>query len=352
MTRWLDKPSLDSDELFDRFIETSQHFFKRYFSLIAKLGVPLLGFAIFLSYFIQHRFYPTFDLFQFSSLLLAASVISLVLVGGSAAFLLASGAMMHYAFINLPAIKEELSYIRPANEQQLGHFVLKILLLIYVLPFASSALAVTYLTLNHASFVSALFITPVLITLLAGLIVQKSFELKPFSFLRFIWAAYFPTVLIAFFSILVILDAAVRIDSIDSELLKTAIVYLVPLLISLIASLCAACFIGGWNVALHFCVFFGLGIAFYSGALTVLPDRTVNKLGLGHYQAEQILLEQAYCDTHAQQMLALSKDCSLKDVHVVWLMGDTLSFKSSKDSAQLLQIPTRFVKAVVKAVEP
>lgn len=352
MTRWIDKPSLDSSDFIDQIIDTSQRFFSRYFSLIIKAGPPLLGFAIFLFYFHQHRFYPTFDLFQFSSLLLAASVIGFAVVGTSTAILFIASGWIFHGFINSPTIKEELRYQRPRDDRQSTRFVLKLLTFLYVLPFAGTAVALTYVTFNHTSlFNSALFILPALMTLISGLILQKLFELNRFSFLRFMWASYFSTLIIAFFSILTIRDVSGHLDAISNDLLRAAAVYGIPLVISIIASLCAISFIAGWNYALHFCSFFGLFIVFYSGALTVLPERTVSSLGLGHYQAEQIIFDDAYCDAPTRQTLALNESCTLKDVHVVWLMGDTLSYKTTKTSEQLIQVPTRFIKAVIKAVD-
>ncbi|HWV09863.1 hypothetical protein [Pseudomonas sp.] len=352
MTRWIDKPSLDSSDFIDQIIDTSQRFFSRYFSLIIKAGPPLLGFAIFLFYFHQHRFYPTFDLFQFSSLLLAASVIGFAVVGTSVALLFIAGSWMFHGYLNSPTIKEELKYQRPRDDRQSTHFVLKLFVLLYFLPFAGTAVTLTYVTFNHASlFNSALLILPALITLISGLILQKLFALNRFSFLRFMWASYFSTLVIAFFSILTIRDASSHLETISNDLFQVASVYAVPLAVSVVASVCALSYVAGWNYALHVCCFFGLLIVFYSGALTVLPERTVSSLGLGHYQAEQIIFDAAYCDTPTRQTLAFNESCTLKDVHVVWLMGDTLSYKTTKTSEQLIQVPTRFIKAVIKAVD-
>lgn len=350
MTRWIDKPSLDSNEVIDHIIEGSQRFFSKHFSLVAKVGPPLFGFAIFLFYFNQHRFYPTFDLFQFSSLLLAAAILGFVLVGTSVLLLVMPGAWMHYGFINSPSIKEDLRYIRPASDSQSIRFVTILLTFNYALPFIGSAAGLTYVMLNHTSlFNTALFLIPLLMTLLSGLILQKLLELRTYSFLRFIWAAYFPTLIIAFFSILTIREASARIDQIDNEALKITVIYGVPLLISLIAGFCALGFVAGWSFALHFSTFFALLIAFYSGALTVLPDKTIRSIGLGNYQAERIIFEDSYCDTHTRYALELNEHCSLEDVHVVWLMGDTLSFKAGTESERLVQVPSRFIKAVIKA---
>lgn len=350
MTRWLDKPSMDSDELIDQVIDHSQRFLSRYASPVAKFCPPLFGFAIFLFYFNRHGFYPTFDLFQFSSLLLAAAVLGFVLVGTYVLLLVVPGAWLHYGFINSPPIKEELRYIRPANDRQIFRFVGILIGLVYVAPFAGSALCVMYVTFTYTSlFQSAIFMIPALMTLVAGLLLQKLLELRRYSFLRYMWSAYLPGVIVSLLSVLIIRDAAASIDSIDNSLLKACIVYGTPLLISVFAGLCAIGYVAGWSFVLHFATFFALLIAFYSGLLTALPDKTVRAIGLGNYQAERIILDSSYCDSDAQKALAFDNQCSLTDVHVVWLMGDSLLFKLDKEGKQLIQVPSRFIKMVVKA---
>lgn len=349
MTRWLDKPSMDSDEAIDHVIERSRLFLQRYFSPIAKVATPLLGFAIFLSYFHQHHFYPSFDLFQFSSLLLAACMIGVFIVGSSVALLLIAGAWMHYGFTNAPAIKQELAYIRPQDNRQRTHFALKLIGLVYVLPLTTTAMAITYALVSHTTlFATVFFIAPVAATLLAGLLIQQQFELRSFSFLRFIWAAYVPVLLIALLSALTLRDVAPYIDGLADHEFRTLSLYAIACLISLIASFCTVSFIGGWSFALHFCGFFGLAIAFYSGLVTQLPDKVVQGLGLGNYSAATITLADDYCEGSTRQALSLGENCSLRDVHVVWLMGETLTYKTSQDSDELIQIPTRFIKAVIR----
>jgi len=260
------------------------------------------------------------------------------------------GAWLHYGFVNSPPIKEDLRYIRPANDRQTFRFVGILLGLVYVAPFATSALCVMYVTFTYtALFQPAIFLVPALMTLAAGLLLQKLLELRNYSFLRYMWSAYLPTVIVAFLSVRIILDVTTGIDRIDNSLLRASVVYGTPLLISLIAGLCATGFIAGWSFTLHFATFFALLIAFYSGLLTTLPDKTVRAIGLGNYQAERIVLDSSYCDNDAQMALAFDNQCSLKDVHVVWLMGDSLLFKRTAEDKQLIQVPSRFIKMVIRA---
>lgn len=79
MQKWKDRPP--SEDAIDVVLRASPAFLKRHGSLLVKGLPPLTGFFIFLLYFYRNHFYPSFDLFQFSSLLLAAACIGFVIVG-------------------------------------------------------------------------------------------------------------------------------------------------------------------------------------------------------------------------------------------------------------------------------
>ena len=89
-------------------------------------------------------------------------------------------------------------------------------------------------------------------------------------------------------------------------------------------------------------------IAGYSGLLTTLPDKAVKTLGLGNYLAEAILLEPNYCEAPIEQ-LPVDNSCVMKDVHVVWSLGETLVLRS--DDNRVIQIPSRFIRAIIKPAE-
>ncbi|WP_454253387.1 hypothetical protein [Pseudomonas sp. Marseille-Q7302] len=76
MPRWTDQPATDTDAVFDFILKFSSTFLRRHASLLAKVLPPTLGFGMFLAYFARNHFYPSFDLFQFSSLLLAAACLA------------------------------------------------------------------------------------------------------------------------------------------------------------------------------------------------------------------------------------------------------------------------------------
>ena len=113
MQKWTDQPATDSDDVLDFILAFAGTFLRRHASLIAKVLPPAFGFGIFLAYFARHHFYPSFDLFQFSSLLLAAACLGFGVVGAFVAGLSLPGAWIFHGFLNTRAIKEDITYALP-----------------------------------------------------------------------------------------------------------------------------------------------------------------------------------------------------------------------------------------------
>lgn len=343
--KWIDRPATDTD-WFDLALEQSNGFFRRHFSLVAKVAPPLFGFGIFVFYFYRNHFYPSFDLFQFSSLLLAAAAIGFAIIGVLVVPLFLPGPWIFSQFLEHKTIKDELRYSRPYIDNQRVWWVLKLGCLVYWLPFlACAAGLLTVAILAPKLFVLSLFLMPVLVSLIAGLIVQAAFGLPPFSFLRYLWAADVAVMAVGGFITVMLVQTAPVIEGFDIGAWKWLVYIAVMLTVSFIAAICSFLFIAGWNAALHFSVFFALLIAGYSGVLTTLPEKTVRALGLGNYQADALLLEQSYCDEATLKWLALDEGCALTKIHVVWSLGENLILRT--DDGRTMQIPSKFIRAIV-----
>tara|TARA_R100001244_G_scaffold59932_2_gene50337 strand:- start:4520 stop:5653 length:1134 start_codon:yes stop_codon:yes gene_type:complete len=345
--KWIDRPATDTD-WFDLTLELSNGFFRRHFSLVAKVAPPLFGFGIFVFYFYRNQFYPSFDLFQFSSLLLAAAAIGFAIITALVVPLFLPGPWIFSQFLEHKTIKDELRYSRPYIDDQRVWWVLKLGCLVYWLPFlacAAGLLAVAILA--PKLFVLSIFLIPVLVSLVAGLIVQAAFGLPPLSFLRYLWGAYVPVMTVGGFVTFMLVQTAPIIEGFDIGAWKWLVYIAVMLAASFIAAMCSFLFIAGWSVALHFSVFFALMIAGYSGLLTTLPDKTVRALGLGNYQADTVLLEQSYCGGAALKQLLLDESCAQTKVHVVWSFGENLILRTNDD--RTMHIPSRFIRAIVKS---
>lgn len=346
--RWIDQPASDED-VFDRVLASSSAFLNRHISIFLKAGSPLFGFAVFVFYFYRHQFYPSFDLFQFSSLLIAAAAIGFTIIGLLVLALFSPGIWIYCQFLQHKQVKGDLKYSLPYLEDRRGWWVLKLGSLVFWGPFIACTLGLmALLILAPSLFPLSVVLVPIVVTLLFGLFIQIVFELKPFSFLRYMWAADIGVMIAGLLTTFTLGQSAPVIEGFEIGVWKWAIYVAVVLVVPLIAALCAFVFVAGWNAALHFSIFFALLIALYSGLLTTLPEKTVRALGLGNFQAEAILLDRDYCDEQVEH-LPLDAACAMNDIHVIWALGETLILR--RDDGRVIQIPSRFVRAIIKPAD-
>lgn len=334
--KWTDQPATDTEEVLDLIVLFAGTFLRRHSSLLTKVLPPAIGFGIFLVYFARQHFYPSFDLFQFSSLLLAASCLGFGVVGIFVAVLFVPGAWIYHNFLNAKAIKEDITYALPYQEEPRIRKVFLLMGLAFFLPYLLSGIAMIAGAIMLTSmFLWVIFLAPIPIALVSGLAIQHLFDLGRFSFSKYLWSAYVPTVATGFLIFSMWVKAYPAVED-WFWLAKWAVLLAAAPIIAAIASLCGMLFIAGWRAALLFATFFALMMAGYSGALTTLPDTVVNTLGLGNYQAKAIVLDPAYCKASQRGPLPTSSDCALTDVHVIWSFGDALTLRLEDGSTAWL----------------
>lgn len=343
MPRWTDQPATDTDAVFDFILKFSGTFLRRHASLLAKGLPPTLGFGMFLAYFARNHFYPSFDLFQFSSLLLAAACLGFLTIGAflAALFLpalLLPGAWIYYGFINTQTIKEDITYALPYRTQ--GRFckIMLLMALVFFVPYllAGSSNAVI-LQIDPSLFLGVSLLAPLPITLLAGIFVQHLFELRRFSFLRFVWQAYVPTMVVGYFIVWMVVQAHPLVND-WQPVLKWAALVIAPVIIAFVTTMTYMLFIAGWKAAMMFSLFFALFLAGYSGVLTTLPETMVKTLGLGNYQDKAIVLDTSYCAKEQARVLPTDDQCVLKDVQVVWSLGEAFVLRLADGSTAVAGI--------------
>lgn len=348
MERWSDRPTPDQDPI-DRFATVSSAFFKQYFSRIAKFAPPAAGFALFLLYFYTNHFYPGFDLLQFSSLLLGAGMVGFAFIGLLWIGMLVPGLWFFHSFIQNAEVRGRIVDWLASDEEHRMRRVTILVLLCFAGPYGLASIILSSVLLwKFKLYLWALFIVPMLAALAFGLALRSVIKLPWPNFFRYAYHAYVPIMIVSAVSFSVIADTAKFIDSLDGNALKIAAFYLIPLGACLLAAVSAMGSFGGLNYALHFSLFFALLIAFYSGLLAGMPERIVKGLGLGAYEASSVVLKSDYCDKSPPEQLKLDPNCTLKDIHVVWSLGDTLVVRLGPEKAALVQIPSRYVKAIVR----
>ena len=346
MPRWTDQPATDTDAVFDFILKFSGTFLRRHASLLAKGLPPTLGFGMFLAYFARNHFYPSFDLFQFSSLLLAAACLGFLTIGAFVAALFLPGAWVYYRFINTAAIKEDITYALPYRGEGRFRKIMLLMALVFFVPYLLAGFSnAAILFVDPELFVSVALLAPIPITLLAGMAVQWLFDLRRFSFLKFVWEAYLSTMVVGLF-IVWMLAQAYPLVSEWSPLAKWAALGAAPFAIAFIATLTSMIFIAGWQAAMMFSLFFALFLAGYGGVLTTLPETMVKTLGLGNYQAKAIVLDASYCAKEQARVLPTNEQCVLQDVQVVWSLGEAVVLRLAEgDTARL---PATAIRALVK----
>lgn len=346
MPRWTDQPATDTDAVFDFILKFSGTFLRRHASLLAKGLPPTLGFGMFLAYFARNHFYPSFDLFQFSSLLLAAACLGFLTISAFVAALFLPGAWVYYRFINTAAIKEDITYALPYRTDGRFRKIMLLMTLVFFVPYLLAGFSdAAILFVDPELFLSVSLLAPIPITLLAGIVVQWLFDMRRFSFLKFVWEAYLPTMVVGLF-IFWMLAQAYPLVSGWQPLLKWGALAIAPFIISFVVTMTSMVFIAGWNVALMFATFFALILAGYSGALTTLPETMVKTLGLGNYQAKAIVLDTSYCAKEQARVLPINDQCVLKDVLVVWSLGEAFVLRLADGSTA--RLPAAAIRTLVK----
>lgn len=346
MQKWTDQPATDSDDFLDFILAFSGTFLRSHASLLLKVLPPAFGFGIFLAYFARHHFYPSFDLFQFSSLLLAAACIGFGIVGVFVAALVLPGAWVYHGFLNTQAIKEDITYALPYGAESRVRRVLLLMALTFFLPYLLAGVGMIGGAFMAPSLVVwMVFLVPIPVALIAGLALQYLFELQRFSFCKYLWNAYLSVVANGYLILWMWIKAYPTIEG-WLWLPKWLVLIGAPLVIAFISALCSMLFIAGWRVVILFATFFALLMAGYSGALTTLPDSVIRTLGLGNYQAREIALDQSYCQAEQATALPIAASCLLRDVHVIWSFGDSLTLRMSDGS--IAWLPTFAVRSLIR----
>lgn len=350
MEKWSDRPEPEQDPI-DRAMAISSTLFEKHATQAVKFAPPAAGFALFLLYFHTNHFYPSFDLLQFMSLLLGAGMVGFAIIAILWIGLLLPGLWIFKGFVNQKQIKERVVEWMNADERRKTRKVLILIFLLYAGPYCTSTLGLTHLVLIQ--FGSPIITTggiSLITALLFGVLLQLLIGLPKFSFLRYVYNSWVPIMAINVLALSVMVDSAELINKLEGGKLQQMAIYLVTAGACVVAAVSAMGCFGGLKYSLHFSLFFALMIALYSGVLAGMPERVIQKLGLGNYQAQSILLEADYCTGHELKELPITDGCTLKNVKVVWSLGETMTLRvGSNTEARQVQLPSRFVKAIIRS---
>lgn len=315
-------PPQSLDVAFD-FIE--RHNWKLF--RIASLG---FGFLIFLIYFCQNHFYPDFDLFSFLSLLATAALMGGLMVLVIAFGFCAPGWCWSEMFFSDKPVRTELEYLINGNmpKERLDHQLINRYF------FAPGFLCLSILWLavyfldGDTAFTIGLLAGPFFAGLAFGPFLQRNYQLPSYSWAKFTVTAF----LVFFVANLVALLTTLAVAKGVPEALKAAGDY--PFMAAcffaslVVFTILTAVIRSNQRYVLLISPLIAVVLMLWSNTWGVLPGKIVNLLGLGNYQAEQVLLNNDLCEKYkAIAGYGIKTNCALNDVHVIWSMGSTTVMK-------------------------
>ncbi|NTX93118.1 MULTISPECIES: hypothetical protein [Pseudomonas] len=326
-----------------------EQFLKRYFFQLCTWVPPLVGFGIFLSYFSSNHFFPSFDLFQFSSLLLSAALIGFFLFAPVVAGIALPGLVTAHLFLNKKTLKGKLRRIG-ASEQEQERNALMLVLLCFTAPYLLSSLATSLLLVTFAGAIPISHaLVSAVIAFSFGLFLQWHFKLAQWSFLQYGSSVFLALMIVKWVVLDSLTYSRMAFGGMLSGEMATIGIFLVPLALSFTISFFTMGAVGGPTHSLCFSVPLALAIAYYSGALTSMPERVVKGLGLGSYEAASLVMEPEFCEKNLPDFMSSAVPCVLQSPTVIWSLGDMFTLRVGKDGiARQVQIPSRFVKAIIR----
>ncbi|MED7665927.1 hypothetical protein GXB78_01710 [Pseudomonas moraviensis subsp. stanleyae] len=328
------KPAEDSDAPGSDFqiplLDKAFEFIQTHNWKLFRIASLAFGFLIFLIYFCQNRFYPDFDLFSFLSLLTAAA-----LFGGLIVLLIgfgfsAPGWIWSQSFFRDKPVCTvlEAAFCSKASKEDLDRRLINHYFFapgFCCLAFFWTAL---YLGKGFDMFMAGLLLGPLIVGLLFGSQLQRKYALPSYSWLKFTLTAFVVFSignLIAFFTAQELVKQLPEASRTPWEFVLrafcfTASLFLFALVAAIIRSNHRYVLIVGPLVAIV--------LMLWSNTWGVLPEKIVRLLGLGNYQAEQVLLSNDLCEKYkAIEGYGIKSNCALNDVHVIWSMGSTTVMK-------------------------
>ncbi|WP_095148211.1 hypothetical protein [Pseudomonas sp. Irchel s3a18] len=335
------------DKVFD-FIE--KHNWKLFH--IASLA---FGFLIFLIYFCQNHFYPDFDLFSFVSLLAAAALMGSLMVLMIGFGFTAPGWIWSEAFFSDKPVRKELEY-RINNNSPKENLDRSLINRYFFAPgfccLTILWMAIYFFSNDGSAYTIGLLTGPALTGLVFGWSLQKNYELPPYSWLKFTITAF----LVFSIGNLVALLSALAMDKGVPEVAETMGDY--PFMgLCFLASLSiftaiAAVIRKSQRYVLIVSPLLAIMLMLWTNTWSALPDKIVNTLGLGNYQAEQVLLSSDLCEKYkAIEGYGVKDDCALNDVHVIWSMGGLSVIKwQIADHEIKVKIPSSTILSIRLAV--
>ena len=339
------------EDAIDKTIAKFEAFALKHLKEILTIAPPIIGLSIFLSYFVKQGFYPSFDILQFSSLLIFAFIIGVLLILSIAWALAAPGFIYKNILLSHEKSKKKLRihFINPdESEDRTRMFFAYRILIFYPILFGGLLNWLAMFSFTE-QYIQIFFTIPLFVSLIFCAISSHSLEFQPSS----IFALFFTLLTAVFmsnFSMLTILLATKEsMLNIDGDVAQLAVTLIGTIVISLVISVSCIAVLGGIRYLLYACIIFSAVILFYGGVLTSFPSKFINMLSLGNYTATSLMLTKDFCEIK-NFPIEINEKCELTDAHIIWSLGDhTLArIESKAGGTYRFQIQNKYIRAIVR----
>lgn len=322
--------------------------------MLVKIAPLFFGFLIFLIYFCQNNFFPSFDLFSLASLLVAALVIGLmtffVLVLGLAApgfiwvglFLRENDAADYFS--SRIRAKQEISPIGSIARLAGMYFLLPLLILnaATVLIFYGSV----YFAAVKWSYLVVLAVLLCIFTILMKRRYETPHVISVGYTIYTLMAILLGNVVSLFVVAAIIKGLAAEQSEPVQIFVGLSMMLVMPLVFFIIA-------MAGYEARKNWLILSSLSallFALMSGAMGTMPGVITRVLGTGNYIAIGLVFDEPTCERlKAIEQDVLGNDCVWRDVKVIWSLGDVhrLEYGSEEHGFRAINVPSDAVIATV-----
>lgn len=340
--------NIDEDSI-DRFLEKLDSLFKKYGWKMIVSAPPVIGFLLFFTYFTRNKFYPSFDIIQFSSLLLSAFLIVALTIGALISIMSAPALIFKYLFFESKAAKSSFRkkvYLMVNIE---GSSSIRMLASIIASPAILGALLCFGSMILYGDYFVIIFFTiPILVGITSTIESKIRNNLCRDLSLNLFFTTSF-SIMIGNLSILTFIEAIIpSIKLLGDDTMQSVALLLIAMAIILTINFSCLVGLAGAKYALYINSIVAVTVLFYSGFATSLPETIVKKLDIGNYKALSIAFKKDFCSPRIMQ-LDIKEDCTIDEAHIIWSMGDIYFFtkESKQGGTYTFRVPKENIKTII-----
>lgn len=341
---------IEDPDIIDRAILKIETLALKHGKQLCIFAPPAVGFSIFLAYFIKQGFYPSFDILQFTSLLISAFLAGGLLIVSLTILMSIPGFLFREFFKKdstaMLAIKNS---IKPSSEEDFKGKAFSAFRNLLAIPIIIGAIVnFIFLTAFTGDFVKSFFILPFVLSLIFCAIANFLYGLQTRSIAAYFFILGF-SVMASNFSIISAVDiSSDMINQIEVKEFQYALIFIASIAVAMLVAISCIGSLIGVKYIIYANLAFASAIMLYSGALTNFPDKFIRTLGLGNYKATSIVLAESFCNP-AIFKIEINNNCEIRDAFVIWSLGDytLLRLESKGGGTYKFQIHNQYIKAFV-----